>query len=253
MGKENQDAFADCHPIVNFIYFVSVIAFGMMSLHPVCLMIAFMGAFAYSVCLGGRKAVLRNLRYMIPVIILTALINPAFSHQGVSVLWYFPTGNALTLESILYGLAAAGMLVTVLCWFASLNRVLTSDKMIYLFGRFAPYLSLVISMTLKFFPEFGARIRQVYQAQKCAGFIVEGRYFKRIRTGMRVISSATTWALERAVITGDSMHSRGYGIGRRTAFSLFRFHRRDAVCLAGILTLAGMTLAGFLSGQMAMR
>ena len=137
--------------------------------------------------------------------------------------------------------------------FASLNRVLTSDKMIYLFGRFAPYLSLVISMTLKFFPEFGARIRQVYQAQKCAGFIVEGRYFKRIRTGMRVISSATTWALERAVITGDSMHSRGYGIGRRTAFSLFRFHRRDAVCLAGILTLAGMTLAGFLSGQMAMR
>ena len=125
--------------------------------------------------------------------------------------------------------------------------------MIYLFGRFAPYLSLVISMTLKFFPEFGARIRQVYQAQKCAGFIVEGRYFKRIRTGMRVISSATTWALERAVITGDSMRSRGYGIGRRTAFSLFRFHRRDAVCLAGILTLAGMTLAGFLSGQMAMR
>lgn len=55
VGKENQDAFADCHPIVNFIYFVSVIAFGMMSLHPVCLMIAFMGAFAYSVCLGGRK------------------------------------------------------------------------------------------------------------------------------------------------------------------------------------------------------
>ena len=208
MGKENQDAFADCHPIVNFIYFVSVIAFGMMSLHPVCLMIAFMGAFAYSVCLGGRKAVLRNLRYMIPVIILTALINPAFSHQGVTVLWYFPTGNALTLESILYGLAAAGMLVTVLCWFASLNRVLTSDKMIYLFGRFAPYLSLVISMTLKFFPEFVARIRQVYQAQKCAGFIVEGRYFKRIRTGVRVISSATTWALERAVITGDSMRSR---------------------------------------------
>ena len=131
--------------------------------------------------------------------------------------------------------------------------MLTSDKMIYLFGRFAPYLSLVISMTLKFFPEFGARIRQVYQAQKCAGFMVEGRYFKRIRTGMRVISSAATWALERAVITGDSMRSRGYGIGRRTAFSLFRFHRRDAVCLAGILIFAGMTLAGFLSGQMTMQ
>lgn len=54
----------------------------MMSLHPVSLGIAFLGAVSYSICLNGRRALYQNLRYMLPVVILTALINPVFSHQG---------------------------------------------------------------------------------------------------------------------------------------------------------------------------
>ena len=135
MKKIRRDAFADSHPIVNLIYFIFVIGFAMMSLHPVSLGIAFWGAVSYSICLNGRRALYQNLRYMLPVVILTALINPAFSHQGVTILRYLPSGNPLTLESILYGIAAAVMLVTVLCWFSSFNRIMTSDKMIYLFGR----------------------------------------------------------------------------------------------------------------------
>ena len=39
--------------------------------------------------------------------LLAAVVNPAFVHQGVTILTYLPSGNPLTLESILYGLAAA--------------------------------------------------------------------------------------------------------------------------------------------------
>ena len=165
MKKIRRDAFADSHPIVNLIYFIFVIGFAMMSLHPVSLGIAFLGAVSYSICLNGRRALYQNLRYMLPVVILTALINPVFSHQGVTILRYLPSGNPLTLESILYGIAAAVMLVTVLCWFSSFNRIMTSDKMIYLFGRLAPYLSIVLSMTLKFLPEFTASRKQQKQHQ----------------------------------------------------------------------------------------
>ena len=174
--------------------------------------------------------------------------SAAFSHQGVTILRYLPSGNPLTLESILYGIAAAVMLVTVLCWFSSFNRIMTSDKMIYLFGRLAPYLSIVLSMTLKFLPEFTARIRQVYQAQKAAGCVMSGKYFKRLRTGMRVISSAATWALERAVITGDSMKSRGYGLKGRTAYSLFHFRKSDGCCLVVILAAGSFVAAGMIRG-----
>lgn len=36
---------------------------------------------------------------------VTAAVNPAFSHEGRTILRYLPSGNPLTLESILYGIA----------------------------------------------------------------------------------------------------------------------------------------------------
>jgi energy-coupling factor transport system permease protein len=52
----------------------------------------------------------------------------------------------------------------------------------------------------------------------------------------------TTWALENAVDTADSMASRGFGTGRRTAYSNYRLTRRDAAALI-FLTLAGLICA----------
>lgn len=244
----SRDAFSDCHPLVNLIYFVFIIGFTIASLNPICLAITFISSLAYSVVLGGREKIAKKLRYMIPLLLLTAVINPLFSHQGVTFLTYLPSGNPLTLESILYGIAAAFAFVSVLSWFSCFNEVMTSDKMIYLFGRVAPQLSLVISMTLKFIPEFTERIKQVYKAEKAAGFPAEGKYFEKIRMGIRAVSSAATWALERAIITGDSMKSRGYGLKGRTSYSLFTLHARDIAFLLIILTLGITLFLGMLNG-----
>lgn len=40
------------------------------------------------------------------------------------------------------------------------------------------------------------------------------------------------------------MKSRGYGLPKRTAFSLFRFTLRDGICLGVLATLGGIVLAG---------
>ena len=45
--------------------------------------------------------------------LLAALVNPAFVHQGATILTYFPSGNPLTLESILYGCASGVLLAAV--------------------------------------------------------------------------------------------------------------------------------------------
>ena len=81
------------------LYFVLVIGMTMFLNHPVCLGISLVGALAYSIYLKGKKAVRFNLAYMLPLLVITALINPAFSHQGVTILAYLPSGNPLTLES----------------------------------------------------------------------------------------------------------------------------------------------------------
>ena len=157
--------FKSYHPIVNFLYFVIVIGFSMFFMHPLCLAVSFACGLVYSTILNGRRAVKTNLVYMLPVLIITALINPAFNHEGVTILTYLPGGNPLTLESILYGLAAGFMLVSVICWFSCYNEVMTSDKFIYLFGRIIPSLSLIFSMTLRLVPKFATQLKIVTNAQ----------------------------------------------------------------------------------------
>lgn len=242
------DSFSGYHPIVNLMYFICAIGYALAFTNPVCLGISFIGAFVYSVILRGQRGFITNLKYMIPLIILTALFNPAFSHQGVTILAYLPSGNPLTLESIAYGVMAAFLLVCVLCWFSCFNAVISSDKMVYLFGRLAPVLSLVLSMTLKFIPELTSQFGKVYRAQKASGYSVNGKYFRRVRTGCHVLSAVVTWSLERALVTADSMRSRGYGLPGRTAFSLFRFRKRDVRALVYMLVSGGYVLWGSMKG-----
>ena len=245
------DSFRKYHPLVNFLYFALVIGFSMALNHPLAQGISLLCAAAYAVQTEGRKAVLFALKWCLPIMLLTAFMNPAFSHEGVTILLYFPTGNPLTLESILYGLSAGTMIATVMLWFLNFNRVITSDKFIYLFGRIIPAMSLVLSMTLRLIPKFKAQMELTVDAQRSIGRdISQGSLWQRTKTAITVLSIMVTWALENAIETADSMKSRGYGLKGRTAFSIYRFDDRDKLALlylgfCGFYLLAGMLVSAF--------
>lgn len=233
------DAFSSCHPLIGFFYFVLVIGCSMFVMHPVFLALSCGSGFCYYLYLKGKKAVKTALWLMLPVLLLFAAINPLFNHQGVTLLYYFKTGNPLTLESILFGLASGVMLVCVLNWFSCYQVIMTSDKFIYLFGRLIPAMSLIFSMVLRFVPKFKNQIQKVSEAQRCIGRdVTNGNIFARAKHGMKILSIMVTWALENSVETADSMKSRGYGLRGRTNFSIFRFDTRDR-SLLGILILGG--------------
>ncbi|MBR3395369.1 MAG: energy-coupling factor transporter transmembrane protein EcfT [Firmicutes bacterium] len=251
---KNRDTFSSYHPAVNFLYFGLVLLFAMCLMHPVCLGITLAAAVTYHVYLKGHKAARFSLLFMLPVMILAAVVNPAFNHEGTTILTYLPSGNPLTSESIWYGIAAAAMLAAVLSWFACYTEVMTSDKFVYLFGRVIPALSLVLSMTLRFVPRFKAQLDMVKEAQVSIGRDpAEGSVLQRLKKAVTVISIMITWALENAIETADSMRSRGYGLPGRTAFSIYRFDSRDklAVCW---LVFCGIVLgAGWAGGVFAWR
>ena len=96
-----RDTFSDCHPAVNFAYFALVLAFSMTLMHPVCLLISLTGACCCLARLHGLRELGHSARWLVPMALLAALVNPAFVHQGVTILTYLPSGNPLTLESIL--------------------------------------------------------------------------------------------------------------------------------------------------------
>ena len=246
--------FKTYHPIVNFVYFAFVIGFSCVFMHPICLVISLLSGFIYSVMLKGRKAVKTNLIYMLPTLTFAAFINPAFNHEGITIISYLPSGNPLTFESVVYGLAAAMMIVSVICWFSCYTEIMTSDKFIYLFGRIIPSLSLVLSMTLRFVPKFSAQLKVVTNAQRCMGRDVSnGSVIQRAKHGLLILSIMTTWALENAIETADSMKSRGFGHSGRTSFSIFTFDKRDKKTLLCIVILGAYTLIGKLYGGMYFR
>lgn len=240
-----KDRFAQYHPLVNFLYFTLVLVFSMVLRHPLAQGVSLLCACIYAVQAEGQRAVLFCLKWCLPVFLLTALFNPAFSHEGVTILLYLPTGNPLTLESILYGVSAGVLLVTVMVWFMNSSRVITSDKFIYLFGRVIPALSLVLSMTLRFIPKFKSQLAAVVEAQRSIGRdISQGSLLRRMKLAVSVLSIMITWALENAMDTADSMKGRGYGLPGRTAFSIYRLDDRDKSALAFLLLCAYCLVMG---------
>lgn len=245
----NRDSFSGFHPVVNMLYFVIVLCFTMVFMHPVCLAVSLLCAIIYGVYLEGKSTIRFTLIYMLPLMLLTALINPAFNHEGNTILTYLPSGNPLTMESVTYGIAAAAMLISVILWFRCYSAVMTSDKFIYLFGRVIPSLSLVLSMTLRFIPKFRSQLRTVREAQQGLGRDSStGTVLRRLKSAVTILSVMVTWALENAIETADSMRSRGYGLPGRTAFSIYRFDHRDRAALLWLLICAGFLVAAGVSG-----
>ncbi len=249
-----KDTFSKYHPMINFLYFAFIFVFSMVFMHPVCLIISLICAFIYSISLKGKKAVKFNFVFLLPMMLITAIINPAFNHEGVTILTYLHTGNPLTLESIAYGIAASSMLVAVICWFSCYNEIMTSDKFVYIFGRIIPALSLILSMALRFIPKFKEQARIVSNAQRCIGRDVSnGSVLERAKHGITILSILVTWAMENAIETADSMKSRGYGLTGRTAFSIYSFDKRDKKAFVSILVLGCYILIGGISGGLKWR
>lgn len=237
-----RETFSGFHPAVNLAFFLCVLGMSMFILQPVYLAISLLCGVAYLAYLRGLRGMLRQVGYLLPLLLAMAVLNPLFNHEGVSILFYLPNDNPVTLEAICYGLAASALMGACVVWFNCFNAVLTSDKLIYLFGRVVPAMSLLISMTLRFVPRFKNYLQAVFRTQQAMHRPETLK--EKLLQAMSAFSATVSWAMEQSLICADSMKSRGYGLRGRSAFSIYRFDKRDggallslSVLFAGALTL----------------
>ena len=242
------DAFSGFHPAVNLGYFAAVIGLSMFLMHPVFLGLSLAGGFAYLWYLQGGRGMGRQVGYLVPVMISMAVLNPLFNHEGVTVLFSLPNDDPVTLEAVCFGLCSAVMMGASILWFNSCNAVFTTDKIIYLFGRMIPSLSLLISMTLRFVPRFKEYLQTTGQVQKA--MCPPKNKLDTLKQALTAFSATVSWAMEQSIVTADSMKSRGYGIGGRTAFSIYRFEKRDGAVLGILMLLCIGASVPHLTGQM---
>ena len=241
------------HPLVNFAYYTAVIIFSMIFMNPVFIAISVTAAVAYIFVCSGKSAAIKRLFAAIPFMILTAAINAAFNHEGATVLTYLPSGNPLTAESIFYGLAASAMLIGVIYHFTGFNKTITSDKLMYLFGKISPSLALVLTLTLRFVPRFTHQIKNVATARSAVFKSRKNGMIHKAKEGISVLSIMITWSMENAVDTADSMKSRGCGLDGRTAFSLFAFEKRDVFALFAVIFMSVIIIVGASGGAVHFR
>ena len=236
--------FERCHPAVNLLYFTSVIA-GMLTFqHPVFLMISFLCAFVYSVKRNGWSALVFDLA-LLPLVVAFALYYSSYHHFGVTVLQKNLIGNSLTLESLIYGLVLGISAAGVMIWFSCVYSVFSSDKVVYLFGRVSPRLSLFLAILLRFVPRIKKEARKINTAQRGIGRGAnQGNIFRRLHNCLRIFSILVTWAIESLTTASESMQSRGSVLRGRKAFSIYRFDNRDRAYVILLFACLTVTLMG---------
>ena len=241
-----RDAFSGAHPAVNLCFFAAAIGLTMFLLHPVFLTVSVLCSFGYLWYLRGGRGVLRQVGYLLPVLLFTAALNPLFNHQGATVLFYLSGGEPVTLEALCFGVASAALMGASILWFNCCNVVFTTDKIIYLFGRAIPSLSLLISMTLRFIPRFKDHLQATIRIQ--SAMEPPKNTLATLKQAMTAFSATVSWAMEQSIVTADSMKSRGYGASGRSAYAIYRFERRDAVTLAVLAGLCAGTILPHVAG-----
>jgi len=253
-GLGESSEFSGYHPIVNLTYYITVIGITVFSTSPWFLGATFVMAWIYSILLGGRLSIRMNLILVFWIIVIMAVINVIFTHEGETVLFYL-NGNRITAEALIYGLSSAVMLSSVIIWFSGFNVIMTAEKLIYLFGRIAPVLGLTLSMIFRYIPLLKDRYEEVHMGQQCldpeAGLINRpgGKQpiLKRLRQAGKNVSVLISWSLESSIENADSMEARGYGLKGRTSFHLYRFAARDTLmeiwlCILGLICIGGCVL-----------
>lgn len=241
MGK-----FDKYNPIVIFIYFLLVTSITIFCFNPIIILISLLGAIIYFnlICKNSRL----QLMYFLLFIVL-ALVNPIFSHNGSTILLII-NDTPITLESLIYGIFTSLMIITILYWFHSFNEIMTSDKLLYLFNKLSPKFSLVLSMAFRYVPLFSKQSNNIKQSQITLGLYKDGNIISRFRGSLRVFSVMITWALENGITTADSMTARGYGIGKRTSYSIFKMKLKDIVMLVTISILGVLIIINIINNEL---
>lgn len=241
--------FKGYHPLVNVLFFISIIAFGMLLRHPVYLVISFISSTAYYLKLSGKDGRKTVFRFLLPMLLFVVIINSFFNHYGVTTLFILPSGNNFTFEALVMGIVSGITVVSVIQWFFCCNEVVTEDKFMHIFGRILPKGALIVSMILRFVPLYRRRYKEISQARKCMGLNGTDSFICKMKNTFKNIGILVSWSFENAIETADSMKARGYGLKGRTYYSRFQWHTGDTLALILLVLFDALIIFGLVSNS----
>ena len=126
---------------------------------------------------------------------------------------------------------------------------MSSDKVVYLFGKVSPLLSLFLTILLRMVPRTKQEAQRIDLAQKGIGRgSNQGNLWQRFINCLRIFSMLITWMISALALEADSMRSRGSLLRGRTAFSIYRFDNRDRAFVIALFSCITLTAMGVILG-----
>ena len=183
----------------------------------------------------------------LPILVIMALVNTVFVHNGATILFYI-SDLRITLEALIFGVISAMILSAVVIWFSCFSVIMTSDKLIYIFGKATPVIGLTLSMIFRFIPLLRERFNEIRLGQRAMGRVEETHFLGKVRQFVKELSILVSWSLESSIETADSMEARGYGLKGRTSFHLFRMTDRDKAATAFFAVMGIILLTALIKG-----
>ncbi len=231
------------HPVTLLCLCVCILAVTVFVPHPVLTLLSLCGATLLCFAEHGFAATAKQYLFYIPTVALIAVINPIFAHDGATPL-LFIADLPYTLEAMISGCEIGITIAATLAWCKAFEPLMTSDKLVFLFGRILPKSSLVIASVLRYIPKLKRTLASTKQAQIMLGcYKGDGD----LRSASTVYSSLIARSLENSIVTSDSMACRGYGLKDRSVYAIYHFKSSDGMTVLCTIALFVLTLC--MSGE----
>lgn len=240
------------HPAVAFLPLAAAICFSMLSFHPVYSAISLLCSLSLALKLNGTKALRLSLKFILPIFIVTVLINTVFNKNGATVLFNIGS-RPVIFEGLIFGLCSAAALCSVLLWFSCYSSVIDSEKFLFLSSRFSPTGALLVSMTLGQVSQMNKKMKEISDAQTGIYGEEHKTFSLRLRLAMIKATVLLSWSMEDSVQTAASMHSRGYGTSKMTKMNPYVFGKKDAILLISSVLLILIFLVSVIRGETSFR
>ncbi len=200
------------------------------------------------------KLYLKNIKTILPVIILTAVLNAVYVNEGKVLLdwWVFviSTGGIsravfMSLRIIVLILASAVLTYTTspTSLTSAIESLLSPLKYIKL-GNAVHMMAMIMTIALRFIPTLVEETQKIMNAQKARGADLEsGSFIKRIKALMPILIPLLFSSIRRAYELAEAMECRCYNGGEgRTSFRVMRFRVCDVIAFIIVVVVCVVTL-----------
>lgn len=227
----------DMHPRIWFFYFCIILGVTMFLAHPMVAVLSFFGALLWRRRLGLLATPSQALTGLLMMVLLT-LLNPLLVRDGETILFYLQ-GRPVTGEALAWGGLMAVILGSTLLWCTVFSKIMTSDRLLSVFGRRFSRIGMIMTLVLRFIPLFLRQWKRVSEGQQA--LYGKGETFREQFFGWKQeMTVMVTWCLEQGLHLADAMISRGYGQGKKRSFyERYDWGRREKLWLLMLLLAVG--------------